>query len=239
MNCGYYFKPVIISLECRMLSSSVSVYCTAHLCQSQPCKNGGECTDNFHSHLGYVCRCLPGYVGYLCEHGQSRDPKSGHSLSKCRWTQLKTRVNWCSNSNKMTETSYHGWIQKTLGVTSNLAKMADRAWRRLVVVSASVLPNLLTRCVQVGWPFDYYFNLHFLNETSIINQSHHTLQTCKWRHHASSSQPTHHSSPDSQANWPARAHHHCISTGHNLDPHLCRLLLSLRTQVCIVGYLDA
>ena len=35
-------------------------------CESQPCKFGGKCRDKEN---GFICRCLPGYEGKLCDQG--------------------------------------------------------------------------------------------------------------------------------------------------------------------------
>ena len=36
-------------------------------CMSNPCLNGGTCTDHVNS---YSCKCVPGYVGTNCENGK-------------------------------------------------------------------------------------------------------------------------------------------------------------------------
>ena len=36
-------------------------------CESNPCKNGGNCTDGFNS---YSCVCPDGYTGINCEPGK-------------------------------------------------------------------------------------------------------------------------------------------------------------------------
>jgi len=35
-------------------------------CASQPCHNGGVCTDEL---AEYVCKCVPGYGGLTCDTG--------------------------------------------------------------------------------------------------------------------------------------------------------------------------
>ena len=37
-------------------------------CASNPCKNGGTCSDQVNK---YSCNCVPGYVGYNCQIGMS------------------------------------------------------------------------------------------------------------------------------------------------------------------------
>ena len=38
-------------------------------CSSQPCLNGGVCTD---AQAEYVCKCVPGYGGKNCDKGEHR-----------------------------------------------------------------------------------------------------------------------------------------------------------------------
>ena len=43
-----------------------SLFVDINECASNPCQNGGSCTDQIN---GYVCHCVDGYLGINCETG--------------------------------------------------------------------------------------------------------------------------------------------------------------------------
>lgn len=52
-----------------MLKKAIFIFpADVNECQSHPCQNGANCTDKIN---GYLCMCVPGFVGINCEIGKS------------------------------------------------------------------------------------------------------------------------------------------------------------------------
>jgi hypothetical protein len=78
---SYYLSVAWISLHCQVnnyyttptqvVPPSVQIkiydlFADINECASNPCENGGSCTDNVN---GYSCTCIGGYTGINCETG--------------------------------------------------------------------------------------------------------------------------------------------------------------------------
>ena len=48
-------------------STNASKFSDINECSSNPCLNGGACVDQVN---GYVCNCLAGYTGVICQNGK-------------------------------------------------------------------------------------------------------------------------------------------------------------------------
>ncbi|VDI70405.1 Notch, partial [Mytilus galloprovincialis] len=59
-------------------------------CASNPCENGGSCTDNVN---GYTCTCVPGYIGTNCQTDMSRLICSGRNINECASSPWYSDIN--------------------------------------------------------------------------------------------------------------------------------------------------
>ena len=61
----YIPESIISNSDIEMIFSYIS---DINECSSNPCENGGSCTDNVNH---YTCSCADGYTGIHCETGKN------------------------------------------------------------------------------------------------------------------------------------------------------------------------